>query len=66
MLTVKGNQCDMQGGFRLTVNPERQGPIFEAQGCTMFNGIIVCSDSKEEIEQWCVDNDVTLPAEEEL
>ena len=63
MLTEKTGSCDMQGGFRLTVNPLNQGTIFEAQGITRFAGTIVCSDSKSEIEQWCVDNDVTLPEE---
>ncbi len=64
MFKVKTGSCDMQGGFRLTVNPQHQHGIFEAQGTTTFDGTIVCSDSKEEIEQWCIDNEVVLPVEE--
>ncbi len=63
MLTEKTGSCDMQEGFRLTVNPLNQQGIFKAQGTTYFAGTIICATTKEEIEQWCIDNDVTLPEE---
>jgi len=66
MLTEKTGSCDMASGFRLTVNPLNQGAIFEAQGTTLYKGTIVCSNSKEEIEQYCVDNGIELPVEEDV
>ena len=63
MLTEKTGSCDMQTGYRLIVNTLNQQGIFEAQGTTIFNGTILCSDSIEEIEAYCLENEIILPVE---